>query len=184
MWFYWRCWQQQEWTSLSKQRRRRPTRQQHSSNLALTSNSRKKNSLFCCPFFRGGVGRDMRFVHAWGKNVADEIQQCWKNCDVISVGSVQTVRRSPSSWVNHIFVRLQTKHCVFSPFHINTMPILFHNLNYLMNFQIFNAYVTEYLQNRIQPHSQDHFLGWGPPKKPRNKFWERDYPECEHMVFI
>ena len=55
--------------------------------------------------------------------------------------------------------------CFFLPFHINTMPSLFDNLNYLINLQIFNTYVTEYLQNRIQPHSQDHFFGWGQLKK-------------------
>ena len=68
-----------------------------------------------------------------------------------------------------VFSRLQTKHRVFLPFHINTMPSLFDNLNYLINLQIFNTYVTEYLQNRIQPHSQDHFLGWGQLKKPKDK---------------
>ena len=184
MWFYWRCRQQQEWTRLSKQRRRRPTCQQHSSNLALTGNSRKRiliSSPFCSAFFREEEFRIGLCEETYDSSMLEWKMSLTKSSSVEKVVTsfhlglslhkllgVLLRRAQFQSWCVR-FLRAANKASCFLPFHINTMPSLFDNLNYLINLQIFNTYVTEYLQNRIQPHSQDHFFGWGQLKKLKDK---------------
>lgn len=173
---------------MSKQRRRRPTFQQHSSNLALTGNSRKKNFNFLpflLSFFSGGEG-EFRIGLLTREETCDS-SMLERKMSLTKSSSVEKVvtsfqlglslhkllgvllrRAQCQSWCVR-FLKAANKASCFLPFHINTMPSLFDNLNYLINLQIFNTYVTEYLQNRIQPHSQDHFLGWGQLKKPKDK---------------